>query len=98
MTIFTKILTSAKIGKIYGNVTIITERFKVLFDISDIGHSRVLSKSQLFSFSAPSRCVSYCWLPCATVIQHPLVCLWRSPLVAKRCGRESPGCNANILV
>ena len=39
------------------NVTIITERFKVLFDMSDIGHSRVLSKSQLFSFSAPSGCV-----------------------------------------
>ena len=36
---------------------IITERFKVLFDISDIGHSRVLSKSQLFSFSTPARCV-----------------------------------------
>ena len=33
---------------------IITERFKVLFDMSDIGHSRVLSKSKLFSFSAPS--------------------------------------------
>ena len=29
---------------------IITERFKVLFDISDIGQSRGLSKSQLFSF------------------------------------------------
>ena len=56
MTIFTKILTSAKIGKITENVTIITERFKVLFDMSDMGHSRVLSKSQLF-FSAPSRCV-----------------------------------------
>ena len=57
MTIFTKILTSAKIGKIYGKVTIITEKFKVLFDISDIRHSRGLSKSQLFSISAPSGCV-----------------------------------------
>ena len=35
----------------------ITETFKVLFDMSDIGHSRALPKSQLFSFSAPSGCV-----------------------------------------
>ena len=58
MTFFTKILTSAKIGKIYGKrYAIITEGFKVLFDMSDIGNSRVLSKFQLFSFSAPSGCV-----------------------------------------
>ena len=53
MTIFTKI----KSERSTENVTIITERFKVLFDMSDIGHSRVLSKSQLFTISAPSGCV-----------------------------------------
>ena len=32
----------------------LSPRDSVLFDMSDIGHSRALSKSQLFSFSAPS--------------------------------------------
>ena len=54
MIIFTKILTSAKSERFAENVTIITERFEVLFVMSDIRHSRVLSKSQLFTFSAPS--------------------------------------------
>ena len=70
------------------SVTIITERFKVLFDMSDIGHSRVLSKSQLFTFSAPLLLgvMSY-----TTVLGHHLACLWRSPLLQRGVGENRPG-------
>ena len=66
--------------------------------MSDIGHSRVLSKSQLIYFSAPSRCVFT--VGCHVLLSFNilyLACLWRSPLVAKRCGRESPGCKYTSL-
>ena len=75
------------------NVTIITERFKVLFYMSDIGHSRVLSKSHLYSFSAPSGCVLAVGCPWTSFSLFMAI-----STVAKRCGRESPGCYANIQV
>ena len=93
MTIFTKILTSAKIGKIYGKRYDITERIKVLFDMSDIGHSRVLSKSQLFSFSAPSGCVFA--VGCHTLLSFDIILLvYGSP----HCCKEVWGRVARVKI
>ena len=100
MTIFTKILTSAKIGKIYG------KRYDYHRESqSFIGYERHKTfprsvKISAVFFSAPSGSlvtvgchVLLSLMSCATVIRHLLACLWQSPLLQRGRGRESPGCN-----
>ena len=93
MTIFTKILTSAKIGKFCG------KRYDYHREIQSFicyerhrtfPRSVNISAVFFFFFGTFWVCIC-CWVSYTTVLRHPLACLWRCPLLQRGVGENRPG-------